>query len=175
MTHLSDESVIEMATGEGRDGDAAHAAACADCERRVRESRETLALLQRAEMPEPSPFYWEALRSGVRERIADEKKRVSAWTLLPPLAAAAALTFLLWGGGAKPPAAIAPSLPAWSPLPAAEEDEGLRVLEGLALTAYADAEWDEPEGLSAYVADLSDEDSRTLADTLRRRAEGGES
>ena len=163
MMHLSDESVVELSTGEGDASDLAHAAACAPCARRVQDSRDALALLQRADVPEPSPLYWEALRSGVRQRIADDKRRVSAWMLLPPLAAAAALVFVLWSGGAKPPAAIAPALPAWSPLPVAEEDEGLRVLEGLALTAAADTDWDEPEGLSAYVADLTDEDSRTLA------------
>ena len=173
MTHLSDESVIELSTGEGRASDLAHAAACAACARRVQESRDALALLLCADVPEPSPLYWEALRSGVRQRIADDKRRVSAWTLLVPLAAAAALVFVLWSGGAKPPAAVAPSLPAWSPLPVAEEDDGLRVLEGLALTADADTDWDEAEGLSAYVADLTDEDSRTLAETLR--GQGGES
>ena len=173
MTHLSDESVIELSTGEGRTSDLAHAAACAACARRVQEIRDALALLQRADVPEPSPLYWEALRSGVRQRIADDKRRVSAWTLLVPLAAAAALVFVLWSGGTKPPAAVAPSLPAWSPLPVAEEDDGLRVLEGLALTADGDTDWDEPEGLSAYVADLTDEDSRTLAETLR--GQGGQS
>ena len=175
MTHLSDESVIELATGEGRASDREHEATCEACALRVRESRETLALLQRADVPEPSPLYWQTLRSGVRERIAADRRRVAAWTLLLPLAAAAALAFVLWGGGAKPPAAAAPSLPAWSPLPVAEEDEGLRVLEGLALTAGADADWDEPEGLAAYVADLSEEESQALAETLRGRGQGGES
>jgi hypothetical protein len=175
MTHLSDESVVELATGEGRASDIAHAAACADCERRVRESRQTLALVERAEVPEPSPLYWEALRSGVRQRIADDKRRVSARTMLVPLGAAAALVIVLWGGGTKPPAVVAPSLPEWSPLPAPDDDEGLRVLEGLALTAGVDTDWDEPEGLVAYVADLSDEDSRALAEALRGRTEGGES
>jgi len=175
MTHLSDESLIELATGEGRASDLEHEATCEACALRVRESRETLALLRRTDVPEPSPLYWEALRSGVRERIADDKRRVSAWTLLVPLAAAAALAFVLWGGGAKPPAGAGPSLAAWSPLPVAEEDVGLRVLEGLALTADGDADWDEPEGLAAYVADLTDEDSRALAETLRGRGQGGES
>jgi hypothetical protein len=175
MTHLSDESVIELATGEGRASDLEHAAACEACARRVRESRDTLALLHRAEVPEPPPVYWETLRSGVRERIADDKRRRSAWTLLLPLAAAAALALVLWGGGAKPPAAAVPSLPAWSPLPVADEDDGWRVLEGLALTADADTDWYEPDGLAAYVAGLSDEESQALAETLRGRGQGGDS
>ena len=48
MTHLSDESVIELSTGEGRASDLAHAAACAACARRVQESRDALALLLRS-------------------------------------------------------------------------------------------------------------------------------
>src|SRR6185295_17665420 len=90
MTHLSDESVIDVATGEGRASDREHAAACADCAGRVQASRDALALLQRADVPEPSPLYWEALRSGVRQKIADDRRRVPAWAMLVPLAAAAA-------------------------------------------------------------------------------------
>ena len=175
MTHLADESVVELATGEGRAPDLEHAAACEACTRRVRESRDALELLQLADVPEPSPLYWEALRSGVQHRIAEDKRRVSLWTLLVPLAAAAALAFALLSGSTKPPAAVAPSLPAWSPLPVAEEDEGLRVLEGLSLTADAEQDWGEPSGLGAYVADLTDEESRTLAESLRGSAQGGES
>jgi hypothetical protein len=145
------------------------------CARSVRESREALELLQRTEVPEPSPLYWEALRSGVKRKIAEDKRRVSSWTMLLPLAAAAALVAVFWGGGTKPPTVATPSLPAWSPLPAADEDEGLRVLEGLALTADGDADWEEPAGLAPYLAGLTDEESRTLADTLRGRGQGGES
>lgn len=176
MTHLTDQSVAELATGEGRARELEHAAGCESCARRVQESRDAIELLRRADVPEPSALYWEALRRGVRQRIAEDKRRVSVWTMLVPLAAAAALVSVLWSGSSKPPAAPTPSLPAWSPLPVAEEDEGLRVLEGLALTADGAIDWDEPAGLDAYVAGLTDEESTALAETLRAgRGHGGES
>ena len=173
--HLSDESVVELAAGDGGSGELEHAAACEACAHRVRESRDAIELLQRSEVPEPSPLYWQALRSGVQRRIAEDKRQAALWTMLVPLAAAAALVAVFWGGPAKQAPLATRSLPAWSPLPAAEEDEGLRALEGLALTADGDTEWDEPTGLAPYLAGLTDEESRALAETLRGRGQGGES
>ena len=69
-----------------------------------------------------------------------------------------------------PSAAPDRPLPAWSPLPPAEEDEGLPVLEGLAASGGVD--WDEGRGLGSYLEGLSDEDSAALARALRQN--GGE-
>jgi len=174
--HLSEESVVEMASGEGDPAAREHAASCPECSGRVHDCRASLALLQQTEIPEPAPLYWESLRSGVRQKIAEDKRRVSAWTLLVPLAAAAALVLVIWNGPTKPaPVVAAPSLPAWSPLPAAEDDEGLRVLEGVALSAEGEADLEAPAGLAPYLAGLSEEESRALAETLRGRGPGGES
>ena len=175
--HASEENVVELACGEGSAEDRAHASSCEACAGRVREAEEAMALLRRADVPEPSPLYWESLRSGVRRRIAEDGKRVSAWTLLVPLAAAAALVVVLWSGGARGPrpAAPLPALPSWSPLPAAEADESLQVLEGLAAAGQDAADWDEPSGLQPYLASLTDEESRALAESLRGHAAGGES
>jgi hypothetical protein len=112
----------------------------------------------------------------VRRRIAEDKRRVSGWTLLVPLAAAAALVAVLWSGATRPrPSAPQPPLPSWSPLPAAEADESLQVLEGLAASGPDADEWDEPSGLQPYLASLSDEESLALAESLRGRSGGGHS
>jgi hypothetical protein len=175
--HVSEEGVVELACGEGSTADREHAQACEACASRVREAEQAFALLRRADVPEPSPLYWESLRSGVRRRIAEDRRRVSAWTLLVPLAAAAALVAVLWGGGATGPrpAPPPPALPSWSPLPAADADESLQVLEGLAAAGQDAADWDEPSGLQPYLASLTDEESRALAESLRSRSGGGES
>ena len=174
--HLSEESVVDMASDEGDPGASEHLLACPECAARVHECRSSLALLEQTEIPEPSPLYWEALRSGVKQKIAQDKRRVSAWTMLVPLAAAAALLLVIWGGPTKPAPVTAPlSLPSWSPLPAAEDDEGLRVLEGVALGAQGEADLEAPAGLAPYLAGLTDEESRALAETLRGRGPGGES
>jgi hypothetical protein len=173
--HATEESVVELACGEGSAEDRAHASSCEACAGRVREAEQAMALLRRADVPEPAPLYWESLRSGVRRRIAEDKRRVSAWTLLVPVAAAAALVVVLWNGVGARPSAPQPSLPSWSPLPAAEADESLQVLEGLAAAGQDAPDWDEPSGLQPYLASLTDEESRALADSLRTRSEGGDS
>ncbi len=172
--HVTEESVVELACEEGSAAERAHAATCETCAERVRYAQEALALLGRADVPEPSPLYWEALRSGVRRRIAQERRRASAWTLLVPLAAAAGVVAVLLNGSTAPRRpAPSPSLPSWSPLPAADGDEGLQVLEGLAAAGRDAGDWDEPSGLQPYLASLTDEESRALAESLRR--EGGDS
>jgi hypothetical protein len=175
--HASEENVVELACGEGSAEDRAHASACEACAGRVREAEEALALLRQADVPEPSPLYWESLRSGVKRRIAEDGRRVSAWTLLVPLAAAAALVAMFWsGGGTRPrPTAPQPALSSWSPLPAADADESLQVLEGLAAAGQDAADWDETSGLQPYLASLTDEESRALAESLRGHSVGGES
>lgn len=175
--HLSDEAVVDIAMG-GASGIAAraHVDSCPACARRVREALEALALTRRAEVPEPAPFYWDSLRHGVRQRIALEKTRAAHPPLLVPLLAAAALVAALVSLPASKPGDVAPSpLAAWSALPLAEDDEALQVLEGLALAGGELAALDEARGLDEYLASLSDEESKVLAETLRVRGLGGES
>ena len=86
--------------------------------------------------PEPSPLYWQALRSGVQRRIAEEKRHASLWTRAASRSPPRRRSSRCSGAARRSRRrSCTPSLPAWSPLPAVEEDAGLRVLEGLALTA----------------------------------------
>jgi hypothetical protein len=174
--HVSDDAVVDLALGAGEAKERAHAGSCEACARRVHEAVSALELARRAEVPEPSPFYWQALRNGVSRRIAEEGRSTRRFAILLPLAAAAAVLAVIVNGPAlpvkRPPA---PGLAAWSALPLEEEDEGLRVLEGLALSGGELADWDRGEGLSAYLANLTDDESRALAETLRERGQGGES
>ena len=64
-----------------------------------------------------------------------------------------------------------PTLAAWSALPPEDEDASLEVLEGLALAAGDLGPLDEGQGVGAFLASLSDEDVRALAESLR--AQGG--
>jgi hypothetical protein len=174
--HVSDDAVVDLALGAGTASERAHAGRCEACARRVREAASALELAQRAEVPEPSPFYWQALRHGVSQRIADEGRSTRRWAILVPLAAAAAVLAVIVNGPTLPvKGPLAPGLAAWSALPLEEEDDGLRVLEGLALSSGELAEWDRGEGLSGYLANLTDDESRVLAVTLRERGQGGES
>lgn len=173
--HASDESLVELALGTGAAGEREHVASCPSCARRVAEALEALELARRADVPEPSPLYWQALRRGVSRRIDEDARQRRRFAILVPLAAAAALVALLLSGGLpgrKRPAP--PGLAAWSALPAEDEDAGLEVLEGLALANGDFADWD-AEGLGAYVARLSEDESKLVAEGLRGETGGGES
>ena len=131
--HLSDESLLSLAQGGDADGDRAHLSACGRCAERVEEARAGLALARRADVPEPSPLYWEAMRRSVERRIAEEPRSSPRWVWLVPVlaTAAAVVVVVLTTGRTHAPASLpGPTLPAWSALPPAEDDASLEVLEG---------------------------------------------
>jgi hypothetical protein len=174
--HVSDDALLDLALGEGTTSERAHAGSCEACARRVEETRSAIELAQGAEVPEPEPIYWQALRRGVRKRIAEDGRRTRRFAIFVPLAAAAALTAVLVARpGVVQQNRVEPGLAAWSALPVENEDDGLRVLEGIALSSNDLAEWDRAEGLGAYLANLTDDESRVLAETLREQGQGGES
>jgi hypothetical protein len=176
--HVPDESLPDLAEGGGSDSDRAHAAACAKCSARVEETRGAFALARRADVPEPSPLYWEAMRRSVGRRLAEEPHRAPRWAWLAPVAAAAgvvAVVVLTTGRTQAPSAPAERTLAAWSALPPAEDDASLEVLEGLAVADADLADLDEGRGVGAFLAGLSDEDDRALADSLRSSGRGGES
>lgn len=170
MRHLSDEAVLDLAEGGGRDTSRAHVVECAPCAERVEEARAGLALARRAEVPEPSPLYWEAMRRNVERRIAEEPRRGSRWAWFLPLAATAAaiaVVGLATGRATAPGPSPEPLLSAWSALPPEDEDVSLDVLEGLAVTTGDLGPLDEGQGVGAFVAALSEEDVGALAQSLR--------
>jgi len=177
--HLSDESLLRLAQGGGASAERAHAGECGRCAERVEAARAGLALARRADVPEPSPLYWEAMRRSVERRIAQEPQpRSRGWAWLAPLAATAAVlaVVVLTTGRTHAPARLpVPTLPAWSALPPAEEDVSLEVLEGLTVADGDLGTLDEGRGVGAFLAGLSDEESRALADSLREAGQGGES
>lgn len=171
--HLSDERVLDLAEGAGAAEERTHVEACGACASRVEAVREAMTLARRAEVPEPPPLYWEAMRRSVGRRIGEEPRRSPRWPWLLPLAAGA-LVVMLWSGHARGPAPVAePGLPAWTALPDADADPSLTVLEAV-LEASGD-DLDEASPVRAQVAALTDEESQALVDALRVARNGGES
>jgi hypothetical protein len=176
--HLPDESLPDLAEDRGSEAERAHAAACASCAARLADVRSALDLARRAEVPEPSPLYWDAMRRSVGRRIAEQPRSRPRWAWLAPLAAAAALVaalILTTGRTRAPSPTPAPVLPAWTALPDAAADPSLAVLEGFAAEDGDLANLDEGEGVGPFLAGLSDADYRALAQSLRSAGKGGES
>lgn len=176
--HVPEGRLLEILEGTGAP-DRAHVEACAECQARLAEARGGLTLAVDADVPEPSPLYWQSLRRQVSQAVDREGRRRPAFWRIPvgpALAAAAVLAgIVIFLPRTDPRPAPVPdrTLPAWSALPPAEEDPGLDVLRAV---APAVAEGTLPAlcaGVNECVVDLSDEESEALADGLRRElAEG---
>ena len=177
-THVSEASLLEVL--EGQDGaDRVHVDSCARCGARLAEARAGLALASAADMPEPSPLYWDALRRQVGRRLDEPAERVARWqpwrvgSVLAAAAAVAAIATWLPVGGPPPRAQPEQPLPAWSALPPAEDDAGLEVLEALAPAVAEVVPVAGCAGMAECVVDLTDEESQALADRLRSELSQG--
>jgi hypothetical protein len=179
--HVGDEGLVALVEGGGMPSDRTHVDACSSCAGRLDEARAGLDLALRAEVPEPSPLYWEALGRSVDRRIDEEPRRAARWRWLLPVATATAVVALALSVGHAPrpsarpwPVTPARVVPAWSALPPTETDDALTVLEGLAVADTNLASWDEGRGLGSFLAGLTDEESQALAESLRREGQEGD-
>ena len=176
--HLSNERLIETLERNGPLDEplGGHLRDCEACGARLRELEQTWRLVSAAEVPEPSPLYWEVFRRQVASRLDEAQGSVASrrfW--IPGLAAVVAAGLVVasvvpWsppGTSTLPPR----PLPAWSALP---EDDGtaLAILEHLALSDD-DVDSVGAGGTTDRLAELSEEESRSLADALRGEWEGG--
>jgi hypothetical protein len=175
-SHVADESLADLAEGGGSDAERAHVGACGPCSARVEDAGAALALARRADVPEPSPLYWEAMRRNVARRTAEEPRGPRwAWLVPVPIAAVLAVFALTAGRTQAPPTPPERMLAAWSALPPAEDDASLEVLAGVAATDADLANLDEGRGVGVFLAGLSDEEGRALVDSLRGAGQGGAS
>ncbi len=169
--HLSEEALMDVVDDTADAGGREHAFACPTCRARVGEVAEAWALAQRSDIPEPSPFYWAAFRRQVEQRIHGERRGRRVVQFLLPLAAAAGLVWAVASPRtisprpvASPPVAIL--LPAWSALPPVEEDPGFEVLQAVASGGSDVASSYERSGIHEFLSELSEEESRALAERL---------
>ena len=171
-THLSDAVLMDVVEGAGGERAERHVAACASCRTRVDEARTALGWTAAATVPEPIPSYWGVMRRRVAQALVEAPATRSRRPLWAAAAAAAGLiaVVVLGPGKAHAPAPVTPvaSLPAWSPLPPADEDPALPILElVVAPTVAAATPAAFCSDVSECVVGLSDEESGELADALR--------
>jgi hypothetical protein len=175
--HLVEEALIDVMDGVAAPEARAHAASCPACRARVDEAAAGLELARDADVPEPSPLFWHSFRRQVDSRIQADP--VSLWkrvSVSPWLAAAAAIlvaaaALVPRATTTAPPAPAAAVLPAWTPLPPADEDPGLDLLAAVVPGSTELGPLTECQGLGdcmTEAATLSDEDSAKLTTALRR-------
>ncbi len=172
--HVTDERWMDVIEGTATSAETAHVESCVMCGEMFRSLREGLAVVRSAEVPEPSPLYWQALRRNLGERIGSEGVRSASllgffgWRpALGSLAVLALIAALLPAALPRDPQPTsAATLPAWNALPPADEDEGLAVLQAM------DAEEDDLAGVASssvtgLVNELSEAESQALLRALR--------
>ena len=174
--HVPDDRLLDVVLGVADAHDRAHAAECARCRALVAEATQGLAAGAEVSVPEPSPLYWESLRTQVSRRLDEGASPVRRRFLTPALLAAAAVVAVVAllptsSERVMPPAAPT-TLAAWSALPQ-EDDPGLVALEGLQAEPVDLAGAGACTDVTACLAAMSDEESDELADLLRAELEGG--
>lgn len=108
------EMMLDVAAGTGEATPAMneHLRGCAECASKLAEVRQTMALLDEWQAPEPSPYFDPRLAARMREERAKPERSVwLSWFRAPALAGALALMLLMAGGirwfGPHPPVPVA--------------------------------------------------------------------
>lgn len=177
--HLTDEMLIDALDGAA--GPLRHARECDECRRRLDALREALEQAREAEVPEPSPVYWQAFRAQVGRRIGTGPRTGLRFAFWPVLAAAAAVLVAASGlvtglrGPLSETGVAAVSAPAWSALPPESEDASVPVLEGALASLAEDSMVAECRNLTLCLAELTVEEQRSLAEAVRRDLAGRKS
>lgn len=72
MRHLSPEAFVDVLDGVSGDAERAHLDACASCRRELADLQAAWQVALPADVPEPSPLFWEQFSNRVRERVSAE-------------------------------------------------------------------------------------------------------
>jgi hypothetical protein len=182
MRHLQSDELIDLAEGTRPDASAPHLQACEACRTQLADLRTMMSRASQADVPEPSPLFWDHLSARVRDAVAAEGVPRATWLgwlqsgVLTPLSigglAVVALAVALSVGVRYVPGRTA--VPASSgaiadvvPMSEPGDDPSLDLVADLA----AQVEWDAAEetgsGLRAH-EDAADKAATQLSDGDRQ-------
>jgi hypothetical protein len=121
MSHLTPAEMIDLLEGTLPEARRAHASECARCRDEATQTAVTFATVRAAEIPEPSPLYWDHFSLRVHNAIRQAPARAGWGRVIEwrgALAAAAAVmlivigTTLSWRAGIDAPARVTSNVPA---------------------------------------------------------------
>jgi hypothetical protein len=73
--HLTPEQMIDVAEGARPEIDIPHLASCEQCRRQVADLRDAMSASASADVPEPSPLFWDHFSARVTEAVASSKQK----------------------------------------------------------------------------------------------------
>lgn len=169
MAHLSPERLIDLAEGATDPLALAHVSSCAQCRATLDEITGVMASLREgADIPEPSPMFWDHLSSRVIDAVRAERTPPpslwrAAWQWQAALAIAAAIVVIVVLVPRSPNVPAVPT-PSVSNEPAARESSPIAFDESLALLAdlAADVDWDSAGETLGPVPTATDQVFQTL-------------
>jgi hypothetical protein len=80
MGHLSSEDFVDLLDGVRSQTSEQHLSECDRCRREFAGLREMMAAATSADVPEPSPLFWEHLSARVQEAVAQEVPAAGEWS-----------------------------------------------------------------------------------------------
>src|ERR1700751_2973511 len=100
--HLTPEEMIDVAECLRAETDMPHLASCDRCRRQVGDLKSALSAAARADVPEPSPLFWDHFSARVAEAVAGRQEPRSfallrRWTWARVTSALAAAAVVLVG------------------------------------------------------------------------------
>jgi hypothetical protein len=179
MRHLNPEELIDVAEGTRTEASAPHLQTCGACRTQLADLRATMARALEADVPEPSPLFWDHLSARVREAVAAEGAPPLTWFgwlqsgLMTPLSAvgfavivlAVAVTF---GVRHMPGPAAAPDAAAYIvPIAQPGDDASLDMVADLAAQVDWEAAGDSGLGVHGH-EDAAEKAATQLSDGERR-------
>ena len=99
MRHLTEGQLLDLAEGAQPEPSAGHLASCEACRRQLMDLRSAMTAAAAADVPEPSPLFWEHLSARVREAVEAEGRSSGvgwrlqwpSWRAIVPIGALAML------------------------------------------------------------------------------------
>ncbi len=79
MTHLSPDTFVDLLDGTLAEAAVSHLASCDACRQQLADLRVTWQAAADAEVPEPSPLFWDHLSARVHDAVAAEGQPRAPW------------------------------------------------------------------------------------------------